>query len=93
MSILDALGKMASRFDELEELIVDPDIMGDQVRYTSLLKERGGLLGKVSAFREYEKTCAELTASQEELEVLEDPDERAMFEEEIVNLESSKTSQ
>ncbi|MCA9320768.1 MAG: PCRF domain-containing protein, partial [Planctomycetes bacterium] len=93
MSLLDALARMSARFDELEELIVDPAVMGNQARYTALLKERGGLKGKVQAYRGWRKTDTELADAREMLGGLEEPAEIALFEAEIEELEARQEEQ
>ncbi len=87
MALLDALAKMSERFDELETLIVDPEVIQDQSRYTSLLKEHGGLKFKVEAYRRYRTLERELAGARQELAVLEDPEERELFEDEVRSLE------
>ena len=87
MSLLDALSTMAERYSELEQLIVDPEVMSNQVRYASLLKEHGGLRSKVEAFRAWQKTQSELDDARGALGELDDPDEKALFEDEITSLE------
>ncbi len=88
MSLLDALERMSRRFDELEALIVVPEVIKDQQLYTGYLKERGGLKTKVEAFRDYRRAERELHQARAELEVLAEPGERELFEAEIENLEA-----
>ncbi len=88
MALIDALAKMSERFDELETLIVDPEVIQDQGRYTSLLKEHGGLRSKVLAYRKYKGLEDELAGARSELAILEDPEETLLFEEEVQELES-----
>ncbi len=88
MALLDALAKMSERFDELETLIVDPEVIQDQGRYTSYLKEHGGLRDKVDAYRKYHRLEVELREAKAELDVLADPEEKALFEEEVKSLET-----
>lgn len=77
MSFLDALSKMSQRFDELERLISDPEVIADQQVYTGFLKERGGLEEKVTAYRTWK-------AASDEIEEIEgDPDMLELFGEEV----------
>ena len=38
-SILDKLGGLEARFEEVSTLITDPDVIGDQARYVKLTRE------------------------------------------------------
>ncbi|MGR3177103.1 MAG: peptide chain release factor 1 [Candidatus Anammoxibacter sp.] len=49
--IFDKLKKMAKRFDELEKLIVDQDVINDTALYTSYIKEVGCLSKIVDKYR------------------------------------------
>lgn len=87
MALLDALAKMSGRYEELESLIVNPEVIQDQGRYLSLLKEHGGLRTKVDAYRKYHRIVTELDDAKGELEVVDDPEEKELFQEEIDALE------
>ena len=89
MALLDTLERMSQRFDELESQIVVPEVIADQGLYTSYLKERGGLKAKVEAYRDYRRVERELEGARSELESLEDPEERELFESEVSSLEEA----
>ncbi|HGY92967.1 MAG TPA: peptide chain release factor 1 [Planctomycetes bacterium] len=88
MALRDALEKLEERYRELETLIVDPEVMGDHHRYTALLKEQGGLKSRVEAYRAFLQTETELRHAREAVEDLTEPDEIALFKEEIASLET-----
>lgn len=87
MALLDSLAKMSERYDEVASLIVDPEIIQDQGRYTSLLKEHGGLRNKVEAYRKYHQIATELEHAKTELGRAEDPEEIELYQEEVDSLE------
>jgi peptide chain release factor 1 len=92
MAFLDLLDKMARRFDELEALIAEPDVISDTQRYTAFLKERGGLAARVEAYRAYRGLEQDLSDARELVESIEDADESAAFSEEVLRLEAELAS-
>lgn len=71
MSFLDALSQMSQRFDELERLVSDPEVIADQLSYTGYLKERGGLEDKVQAYRFWKASADELEEIQNDSDMME----------------------
>lgn len=69
--ILDKLEKMNERFEELEKLIVDQNIINDNTLYTSYIKERGSLSKIVEKYKELNKT---LDQKKETEDIINDKD-------------------
>lgn len=78
---LDAL---RARHAELEELLCQPNVLGDAKRYTQLRREHAELGPIVSHYDQWTKTSAQLADAKS---VLGDPELREMAEEEIPGLE------
>ncbi len=81
------LRKRVERFQELEELLADPDVIADSNRYGQLAREHGTLLKVVRPYLEYE----ELTASIAQAEAVlsdADPEMRALAAEELEQLQT-----
>ena len=85
--MIEKLKGIEDRFIQIEKLLSDPAVIGDQKKYQDLLKEHGELNKIVPVFRAFEKVQADL---EEAKELLKDDDEdiRAMAKEEIPELET-----
>ncbi len=81
---IDKLDGLSSRYDELEELICQPDVLSDSKRYTLLTRERAELSELVAQYREYKAKQERLA---EDKAALSDPELRPLVEEEIPQLE------
>ncbi len=82
-----AFEKALARFDELERLLSQPDVIADRARYTRLAKEHGSLAKMVKPYRDYLKLEGDLRHAET---LLQDPaadaDMRGLFEEELKEL-------
>ncbi len=88
--MLDKLNEVEKRFEEINTLLCDPDIVSDQEQYTKLMKEMKHLTPVVEKFREYKKVQAEFDECRAMLdEGVADPDFAEMVKEEF---EQSKAS-
>lgn len=56
--IFDKLQSVADRYDELNELISDPDIIADTQKFMKLSKEEGSLRETVEKYNEYKNYAA-----------------------------------
>ena len=82
------LQKMATRHDELQELVAKPEIIGQQALYRSYSRELGSLTKKVAKFREYERVSQELRENDELGGSMdEDREIRELASEEVKRLE------
>ncbi len=66
--MLERLKAIARRYDELGELLSDPNTLADMPLYTRLSKERADAEEIVSVYREYERTEGEMNAAFAEAE-------------------------
>ena len=74
---------IVSRYEELSEAIVQPDIIADTARYQAYLKERAALEEQVTAWQAYQSLLRHREQAQE---MLSDPDLHEMAAEELQSL-------
>lgn len=63
--MFERLAGMKARFDELTELVSNPEIIADQNEWKKLVKERAALEEAVLKYEEYLKTVAEMEDCEE----------------------------
>ncbi len=81
--MLDKLEKVEKRFENVNEMLCDPDVVGDMDKYKKLMREMKTLTPVVEKFREYKKTKETLDEAKLILEdSSQDKDFREMVEEE-----------
>ena len=51
--MLDKLAEVERRFGELEEMLGDPDVIGNRSRFVSISKEHAGLTELMDVFRQF----------------------------------------
>ncbi len=79
------LAEVEVRFDDLDRMLADPEMMGDRKRYTEIAKERASLVSIIETYREYKGVLLEVEES-EELLGDDDPDIRGLAREELTGL-------
>ncbi|GAA6144194.1 peptide chain release factor 1 [Thalassolituus maritimus] len=83
-SILQKLESLRDRYEEVGHLLSDPDVIGNQDKFRNLSKEYAELEEVAKAYSDYEQAVSD----REEAELLasdDDPDMRAMGQEELDN--------
>src|SRR4030095_17032083 len=87
--MLDKLAEVEKRYEELERLMSDPQLLNQQREYSRLAKERSELEEIVTRFREWRKVEQEI---QENRQLLEENDEaiRELAKEEVGVLRQRK---
>jgi peptide chain release factor 1 len=83
--VITRLAALETRYQELAQLMADPEIAQDYEKVAELAKERSDLEDTVKAYRRYQEIEDELEGIREMLDD-EDPDIREMAEEEIRSL-------
>lgn len=86
MELTEQLLRVVERYEELDRLMADPDVLADYVRVQELAQERSGLEGLVEAFRRYQDLQQQLADSRELLEESDDPELAELAELEIGEL-------
>jgi peptide chain release factor 1 len=90
-SLLDQIKGMLGRYKEIERLISDPTIMGDQARYSALMRERGQLNKVISKYEEIEKVRRQRAETEAMLHDSSNGAEmRRLIEEELHQLQQTE---
>lgn len=87
--MLDKLADVERRFAELEEMLGDPEVIGDRERFVKVSREHATLSEVVEAYRAFQ-ALAEEESGLEELLADDDAEVRAMAEEELPGLRERK---
>lgn len=82
------LDDVESRFNELAQLLVGPQITGNSKTYTSYMKEYSSLQELVEVYRSYKKVSAEFEATKKMIELESDPTLLEMAKTELPELEA-----
>ena len=90
-TLTEQLQKIADRYDELNRLMVDPDVLGDYSRLAVLAQERSELDELVTAFRRYQEVERQIVDNQELLED-GDPEMSELAELELADLAEEKAA-
>ncbi len=81
---------LVSRYEELSEAVVQPDIIADLPRYQTYLKEQASLQEQVDAWRQYQ---ALQEHRRQATEMLDEPELRTMAQEELHTLDKQIADQ
>ena len=84
---LKQLDVVLQRYKDLENRIGDPEIIADQKKYKSLLRDYSSLKDVVELYQEYE---AILAAIDDTRSLLSDPEMKEMAQEELQGLEENR---
>ncbi len=85
--MIEKLEDIKHRFEEVGQLIVQPDIVSDMDKYSKLNKEYSDLGKIVEKYKEYTLAAANLKNAKEVLSTEKDPEFREMAKGEIEDLE------
>jgi peptide chain release factor 1 len=89
MKIRDQLEQSYARFQELEAMMSDPQVLSESNRMATILREHGGLAKVGNKFGKYKRLGEELKDLEPMLSS-PDSDERAMAQEEVVRLKADR---
>jgi len=92
MSMFDRLEEVENRYDELNELLSDPQVISDTERLMNLSKEEASLRETVSTFRKYKDVVSELEDTEEMLNDSLDKEMEELAKEERDELAEQKES-
>ncbi|MBI3001849.1 MAG: peptide chain release factor 1 [Deltaproteobacteria bacterium] len=89
--MLEKLAEVEKRYEQLEHLLSDPQLLGQQKEYSRVAKERAELEEIVGCYREWKKTEQEILDNRE---LLKEKDEaiRELAKEELAALREKKES-
>ncbi|MEH7107567.1 MULTISPECIES: peptide chain release factor 1 [Bacillaceae] len=85
--MFDRLQSVEDRFERLNELLSDPEIINDSKKLREYSKEQADLQGTVQTYREYKDVREQLQDAKAMLEDKLDPEMREMVKEEVNELE------
>ena len=89
--MFDQLESMVGRYEELGELLSDPEVVADTKRFMALSREEADLRDKVAAYHDYKKAEQTIAESEEMLNSGElDDEERELFKEELASAKAEK---
>ncbi|HYW44216.1 MAG TPA: peptide chain release factor 1 [Bryobacteraceae bacterium] len=90
MQFAPKLEQLEKRFEELTRLMADPAVISDAEQYRKITKQHSELSEIVGNFREWKKSEDSLSQARS-MQLEQDPELRAMAEEEIARLEPELT--
>ena len=85
--MFDRLQAVEDRYERLNELLSDPEIVNNTNKLREFSKEQSDIQQTVEAYREYKETKAQFLDAKAMLEEKLDPDMKEMVKEEISELE------
>lgn len=87
--MIEKLAEVEKRYEQLEQLLTDPQLLSQQKEYSRVAKERADLEELVSSYREWKRTEQEI---EENRELLKEKDEaiRELAKEELSALREKK---
>lgn len=88
--IFEKLQSVVDRYDELNELISDPEVIADTKRFMELSKEEGSLREVVATYNKYKDVVSQLEDDKAMLAEKLDDDMNEMVKSEISELEPQK---
>ena len=86
MILTEQLSRVEERFEELDQLMADPNVLSDYARVQELAQERSSLEELVGAFRTYQDLQNQLDDNRELLAENDDPELAELAELEIAEL-------
>src|SRR3954447_15053239 len=89
--MFDKLEAVEKRYQDLEALLIDPDVIVKRAEFQKLSKERADIVDLVENFRAYKRVINDIEANKPLLEE-KDPEMRTMAREELTRLTAEKTT-
>ncbi|ASS89524.1 MAG: peptide chain release factor 1 [Bacillaceae bacterium] len=89
--MLERLQAVEDRYEKLNELLMDPEVVNDPKKLREYSKEQSDLQETVEVYREYKKVREQLEDAKSMLEEKLDPEMRAMVKEELAELEARES--
>ena len=89
--LIDRLQAVEDRYERLNELLSDPDIVNNTTKLREYSKEQSDIQDTVFAYREYKEVRSQLQDAKAMLEEKLDADMREMVKEEVDELSGQMT--
>ncbi len=87
--LLEKLAGIAARYEELERLMADPEVVSDYEKVAEYAQERSNLQPIVEGYYDYKSTLEQIEEAEALLES-DDPDLRQLAEEELERLQTRR---
>ncbi|MCX2455520.1 peptide chain release factor 1 [Lacticaseibacillus nasuensis] len=84
--IFEQLDGLLDRYDELQELMSDPEVLADTKRYMAYSKEEGSMREVVASYKRYKQVKSDIAESDEVLRESHDPELSNLAKEELNEL-------
>ena len=88
--LFDRLQMLADRYEELGELLSDPDVIADSKRFMELSKEMADLRETVEKYEKYKQVVQQIKDDEEMLSAGLDDEMAAMVKEELSDSKNEK---
>ena len=88
--LLKKLEEKATRYEEVNELVQDPDLIKDQKRYKDVMREHSHLSALMEAYKEYKDVLQGIEDSKIIITEEDDQEMKEMAREELRDLEEKK---
>lgn len=86
----EKLDKLVENYKKLNSKLSDPEVINDSDKYQKLLKKHAKLKKIVDKYKEYKEAKEGIEEAEEMMELEDDPEMQALFEEEIEELKPKK---
>lgn len=86
--MLDKVKRVEERYEELNQLMAEPEVATDHVRIAAYAQEQAEIADLVQAFRRYKSLSGELADTRALMEMEEEADMQEQAEQEIVRIEA-----
>jgi peptide chain release factor 1 len=86
----DKLDKLVDNYKKLNSKLSDPEVINDSNKYQKLLKKHAKIKKIVDKYKEYKEVKEGIEEAEEMMELDDDPEMKALFEEEIAELKPKK---
>jgi peptide chain release factor 1 len=86
----EKLDKLVDNYKKLNSKLSDPEVINDSDKYQKLLKKHAKLKKIVDKYKEYKEAKEGIEEAKEMMELDDDPEMQALFEEEIAELKPKK---
>lgn len=88
--MIKKLEQMSIRYNEVNELIQDPDLIKDQKKYKEIMREHSHLCSVMEAYEEYKNVLNGITEAKQIITEEDDHDMKEMAREELKELEEKQ---
>ncbi|MCI1209070.1 MAG: peptide chain release factor 1 [Treponema sp.] len=90
MDLLKKLESCSQRYDELNRMVMDPDLVKDPKKYKDTMREHGHLSGLMELYDEYKKVLSGIEDARKMITEEDDHDMKEMAREELRTLEEKQ---